>query len=42
MNPDTSPVVTFVGSSGTGKTTYLARLIPELKGRGLRLAGQTV
>ena len=38
MNPDTSPVVTFVGSSGTGKTTYLARLIPELKGRGLRLA----
>ncbi len=33
-----APVITFVGKSGTGKTTYLERLIPVLKGRGLRLA----
>lgn len=28
----------IVGSSGSGKTTLLKRLIPELTGRGLRLA----
>lgn len=33
-----TPVLTFVGKSGTGKTTFLERLIPELKARGLRLA----
>ncbi len=33
-----TPVLTFVGKSGTGKTTFLERLIPALKGRGLRLA----
>ncbi len=33
-----TPVLTFVGKSGTGKTTFLERLIPELKSRGLRLA----
>jgi len=33
-----TPVITFVGLSGTGKTTYLERLIPRLKARGLRLA----
>ena len=33
-----TPMITFVGKSGTGKTTYLERLIPVLKGRGLRLA----
>ena len=38
MNPETVPVLTFVGLSGTGKTTFLEKLIPELKGRGLRLA----
>lgn len=38
MNPDTTPIITFVGKSGTGKTTFLEQLIPELKGRGLRLA----
>ena len=38
MNPDTTPVITFVGASGTGKTTFLEKLIPLLKGRGLRLA----
>lgn len=38
MNPDTSPVITFVGLSGTGKTTFLEKLILELKARGLRLA----
>ncbi len=38
MNPDMVPVITFVGRSGTGKTTLLERLIPVLKGRGLTLA----
>jgi len=38
MNPDMVPVITFVGLSGTGKTTFLEKLIPELKRRGLRLA----
>ncbi len=38
MNPDHVPVITFVGKSGTGKTTFLEKLIPELKSRGLRLA----
>lgn len=38
MNPNTTPVVTFVGKSGTGKTTFLEKLIPVLKARGLRLA----
>ena len=37
MNEKT-PVVVFVGLSGTGKTTYLEKLIPALKARGLRLA----
>ena len=30
------PVLGFVGASGTGKTTLLARLIPALRERGLR------
>lgn len=38
MKPETTPIVTFVGKSGTGKTTFLERLIPVLKARGLRLA----
>lgn len=38
MNPETTPVITFVGKSGTGKTTLLEQLIPVLKRRGLRLA----
>ncbi len=38
MNPNTTPVITFVGKSGTGKTTFLEQLIPELKRRGLTLA----
>ena len=29
MNPDMVPVITFVGLSGTGKTTFLEKLIPE-------------
>ena len=33
-----TPVITFVGLSGTGKTTFLEQLIPVLKARGLRLA----
>ncbi len=32
------PIITFVGLSGTGKTTFLEKLIPELKRRHLRLA----
>ena len=38
MNPKTAPIITFVGKSGTGKTTFLEKLIPVLKARGLRLA----
>ena len=38
MNPDRVPIITFVGKSGTGKTTLLEQLIPMLKARGLRLA----
>ena len=32
------PVFSFIAWSGTGKTTYLEKLIAELKGRGLRVA----
>lgn len=35
---EATPVVVFVGLSGTGKTTFLEKLIPALKARGLRLA----
>jgi molybdopterin-guanine dinucleotide biosynthesis protein B len=38
MRNERTPVVVFVGLSGTGKTTYLEKLIPALKSRGLRLA----
>lgn len=31
------PVVTLVGKSGTGKTTFLEKLIPTLKEKGLRI-----
>jgi molybdopterin-guanine dinucleotide biosynthesis protein MobB len=33
----TPPVVSFVGRSGTGKTTFLEQLLPALKKRGLRV-----
>lgn len=32
------PVISFVGRANSGKTTYLEKLIPELKRRGYRLA----
>jgi molybdopterin-guanine dinucleotide biosynthesis adapter protein len=32
------PVVSVVGRSDAGKTTFLEKLIPELKARGLRVA----
>jgi len=32
------PVVSVVGNSGAGKTTFLEKLVRELKGRGYRLA----
>ncbi len=32
------PVVSFVGNSGVGKTTFLEKLVTELKSRGLRVA----
>lgn len=32
------PIVSFVAYSGTGKTTFLERLIPVLKEKGLRIA----
>jgi len=31
------PYVSFVGNSGSGKTTFLEKLIPELVGRGLKV-----
>jgi molybdopterin-guanine dinucleotide biosynthesis protein MobB len=34
----TTLVVCIVGHSGSGKTTYIEKLIPELKKRGYRLA----
>jgi molybdopterin-guanine dinucleotide biosynthesis protein B len=33
-----SPIISIVGKSGAGKTTFLERLIPELKRRGYRVA----
>jgi molybdopterin-guanine dinucleotide biosynthesis protein MobB len=39
MNADRSPpVLAFVATSGTGKTTLLEQLVPLLRARGLRLA----
>jgi molybdopterin-guanine dinucleotide biosynthesis protein MobB len=32
------PVVTLIGKSGSGKTTLMEALIPELSGRGYRIA----
>ncbi len=32
------PVLSFVGRSGTGKTTLIERLIPRLRERGIRVA----
>lgn len=32
------PVISFVGYSGSGKTTFIEKLIPELKKRNIRLA----
>ncbi|MFZ5917584.1 MAG: molybdopterin-guanine dinucleotide biosynthesis protein B [Chloroflexota bacterium] len=32
------PVVSIVGKSGSGKTTFLEKLLPELKRRGYRVA----
>lgn len=37
-NRSRPPIVTFVGNSGVGKTTFLEQLIPVLKARGYRLA----
>jgi len=31
------PVIGFIGPSGSGKTTLLRKLVPELRGRGLRI-----
>ncbi len=32
------PVISFVGWSGSGKTTFIEQLIPHIRRRGLRLA----
>jgi molybdopterin-guanine dinucleotide biosynthesis protein B len=32
------PIIPFVGKSGTGKTTFLEKLLPALVARGLRVA----
>ncbi len=34
----TVPIISIVGNSGVGKTTFLENLIRELKGRGYRVA----
>ena len=36
-NPVRPPIVSLVGSSGAGKTTFLEKLIPELVRRGFRV-----
>ncbi len=36
-NKPTPPMVSIVGNSGSGKTTFLEKLIPEIKRRGLRV-----
>lgn len=33
-----APMLSFVGASGSGKTTFLTQLIPELNARGYRVA----
>jgi molybdopterin-guanine dinucleotide biosynthesis protein B len=33
-----TPIISIVGLSGSGKTTLIEKLIPELKGRGYRVA----
>jgi len=33
----TPPIICIVGNSGSGKTTFIERLIPELKRRGLKV-----
>ena len=33
-----APVISFIGWSGSGKTTFIEKLIPVLRRRGLRLA----
>ena len=38
MKPKVVPIVSVVGNSGAGKTTFLEKLIPELKQRGYRVA----
>ncbi len=38
MERNTPPIVSIIGRSGAGKTTFLARLISELKSRRYRVA----
>jgi molybdopterin-guanine dinucleotide biosynthesis protein B len=38
MTATSPPLFIFVGHSGSGKTTLVEQLLPELAGRGLRLA----
>ena len=37
LNKPAPPMVSIVGNSGSGKTTFLVRLIPEIKRYGLRV-----
>ncbi|RME43257.1 MAG: molybdopterin-guanine dinucleotide biosynthesis protein B [Chloroflexi bacterium] len=37
MNRTVPPVISIVAKSGTGKTTFIEKLIPHLKTRGLRV-----
>lgn len=34
----TAPIIAFVGRSESGKTTFIERLVPELKSRGYKVA----
>ena len=36
-SPSTPPVVSIIAKSGTGKTTFIEKLIPELRRSGLRV-----
>ena len=38
VNDSIPPILSVVGFSDSGKTTYLEKLIPALKKRGIRLA----
>jgi len=38
MKENSPPIISIIGRSGAGKTTFLTKLVAELKERGLRVA----